>query len=290
LALPFLIFHFEFLIFNSVRSEKPISAVTLQFLLAGFLGGAVAFAHCLGMCGPFALHLAAGRPGPAALARQLLWHAGKTSTYVFLGALVGSLGLSADAVAAPWFQNALAWTCGAVIFASGLSLLGLLPRRLSFNAPAADTGLLPAVFRQFFRQPTNLAAFVLGVVTGFLPCPIILGFLAVSLQSHSVPVAMATMAAVGLGTVWALLLLGLTGSFFQNKFQQKFRRRAAAFAGSVLLLLGLATALRATDTFHHLLGCTNCENRVVPYLFEAPSNSSATPARCPHCEHCEGHP
>ncbi len=255
-----------------LEEQQIISAFALQYVLAGLLGGAVAFAHCLGMCGPFALHLASGRPGRAALARQLLWHAGKTSTYVFLGALVGSLGISADAIAAPWFQNALAWACGAVIFASGLSLLGLLPRRLSFNAPSADTGLLPAVFRQFFRQPTNLAAFVLGIVTGFLPCPIILAGLAYSLRSHSVLVAMATMAAVGLGTVWALLLLGLTGSFFQNKFQQKFRRWAAALAGSVLLLLGLATALRATDTFHHLLGCS------------CAAQSGTSPAHCPHCE------
>jgi hypothetical protein len=264
-----------------------ITAATLQYVLAGLIGGIAAFPHCLGMCGPFALYLAAGRPGPGALARQLLWHAGKTSTYVFLGALAAALGLSADAVAAPWFHKAMFWFCGAVMIASGLSLLGLLPRRLKTEAATAAPGLLPAVFRQFLAQPTGLAAFVLGLATGFLPCPITLGFLALALQSHSVLVAMATMAAVGVGTVWALLLLGLTGSFFQ----QKFRRWAAPVGGAVLILLGLAIALRATDTFHHLLGCSHCANcatvgsaRPCECQLAPAASSSAAPARCPHCE------
>ena len=81
-------------------------AEALNYIWVGLAGGAAAFAHCLGMCGPFALHLAGpgstssavpGERGRAAI-RQVLWHAGRITTYIFLGTLAGFLGESIVAV------------------------------------------------------------------------------------------------------------------------------------------------------------------------------------------------
>jgi sulfite exporter TauE/SafE len=64
----------------------------VDYVWKGLLVGSAQFAHCPGMCGGFALHLA-GRDGQGpVLVRQLLWHAGKTVTYVFLGAIAGFAG------------------------------------------------------------------------------------------------------------------------------------------------------------------------------------------------------
>jgi len=230
----------------------------LTYIGLGLAGGVLAFAHCLGMCGAFALHLSRAPSRWGALGRQLLWHTGKTFTYVFLGAMAGFVGRWAGSASAmPWVQKALAYATGAAMVLMGLAILGLRPRwrrtgtASSGSSAGAGEGLLASLFRQFFREPTPSGALVMGLATGFLPCPIVLGFLALSAQSGSVLTGMATMAAVGVGTLWSLLALGLGG----HALTSRVRRRGAAVAGALLIFLGAATALRGTETFHHLLGC-----------------------------------
>ncbi len=219
----------------------------MHYVWMGLIGGAAAFVHCVGMCGGFALHLSAGRSGRAALARQLVWHAGKTTTYALLGALAGLLG--GAAASAPGFvrvQTVLACLAGAVMLLMGANLLGLLP---AFGPGAPPEGLFARVLRRFFAQPTASAAFAFGLVTGLLPCPVIVGFLALSLESGSVLAGMATMAAVGLGTVWALLILGMTGYAVRSRT----RRWGALVGGVILMLLGAMTILRGAGILHHAM-------------------------------------
>ena len=226
----------------------------MDLIWLALVGGAAAFAHCLGMCGGFALHLARGGGRAAAMGRLLLWHAGKTTTYVFLGALAGFLGASLGVPSGlPWLQNALAWAAGAVMVVMGLALLGLVPLRRKRPAAAdgADEGLFASLLRRFFGEPTAGAALAMGVATGFLPCPIVVAFLALAAAGGSVLMGMAIMAAMGLGTAWSLLALGLTGHLMTSRV----RRWGTAVAGTVVVLLGVATAMRGTEAFHCLLGC-----------------------------------
>lgn len=223
-----------------------------QHLWIGFAGGILAFAHCLGMCGGFVVHLSQEKNRQKMVAAQLLWQAGKLSTYMFLGALTGYAGgfwqiLFLDNVL---LQNLLSYAAGAVILLMGLSLLGLFPVRPSKPGGAAES-LLAALGRRLFTASTPGAALYMGMATGFLPCPIVLAFLAYSLQSGSVLKGMATMGALSLGTTLPLLLLGgvtrLTGLHL--------RSWAPKAGGIILVLLGLCTALRGTSAFHQLLGC-----------------------------------
>jgi len=131
----------------------------------------------------------------------------------------------------------------------GAGVLGILPYR--GRGLIGGEGLLASVFRQFFQRPTPAAALVLGAATGFLPCPIVLAFLALAVHSGSVVTGMAVMAGLGVGTAWSLLVLGLTGQLLTIRL----RRWGGAIGGSVLVLLGIATVLRGTETFHYLLGC-----------------------------------
>lgn len=242
-----------------------------QYLLAGLAGGALAFAHCLGMCGGFVLHLAGSSSQRTSLGRQMLWHAGRTSTYVFLGGLAGFGGLLLGRQMAA-FQNILAYVAGGVMIVLGLTMLGLVPRIRWQVGGGAFAGL----FGPILAAPAGPAAFALGLATGFLPCPIVLAYLALSAQSGSVLTGMATMAAVGAGSVWALLLLGLTGGMLTARL----KKWGVVAGGIVLVLLGMATAMRATDTFHRLLGCQQCDSAQ-----SAPTTpaTQSEPAACPHC-------
>ena len=75
----------------------------MHYVWLALIGGAAAFPHCLGMCGGLAIHLAGGMDRKGVLLRQLLWHAGRIVTYVFLGALAGYFGAVVVSLARwPW--------------------------------------------------------------------------------------------------------------------------------------------------------------------------------------------
>ena len=124
-----------------------------------------------------------------------------------------------------------------------------------------------------------------GLMTGLLPCPIVVGFLALSLQSGSVLTGMATMAAMGVGTVWSLLLLGMTG----YALQARTRRWGAVVGGIVLVLLGTVTILRGTGAMHHLMGHHHAAATMQMEMPEPPATrglSGARPVPRRTCAHC----
>ncbi|MFB3890620.1 MAG: sulfite exporter TauE/SafE family protein [Phycisphaerae bacterium] len=250
-----------------------------DYIWMGLVMGAGSFGHCLGMCGAFPLHLAAGRGVLGNLARQLPWHAGRIVTYVFLGALAGYLGGIIGSPERPWIQKGLTWLAGGAMILAGLAMLGLWPRRAARAADsqaAADRdmaargdGLFASLFRQLFARPTPSGALVLGLACGFLPCGIVWTALALSIKTSSVPAGMATMAALGVGTVWSLLVLGLTGGLAR----QALRRWATAVAGAILIIMGAATVLRGSG----LLGAA------LPHGQGHPASATTTQASAHPC-------
>jgi uncharacterized protein len=225
-----------------------------QHLWIAFAGGILAFAHCLGMCGGFVVHLSQEQDRRKMLVGQLLWQLGRLCSYTFLGGMAAFAGrfVQTTLLQSTQFQNLLSYLAGGIILAMGLSLLGLFP----VAGKGSGGGLLASLSLQcgrLFTQRSPGSALFLGIATGFLPCPIILAFLAFALQSGSVLDGMAVMAALGLGTMVPLLLLGgvtrLTGIHLRN-----WGRQAGAV---ILVLLGIATSLRGTTAFHHLLGCAS---------------------------------
>lgn len=227
----------------------------LASFLLGFGAGIAATPHCLGMCGGFPLHLAKpGARGSAGL-RQALFVAGKSFTYIFLGALAAALGVivlknTRLAGAAP----ALRIAAGAITLIFGLAMLGLrLPRVSGFpfrDAPlksrntereTRETGFVGGALGGLLSNPTPGSAFVLGLGVGFLPCPLPMGMLAVAASGHSVPHGIALMAGVGLGTAPGLLAVGLFGM----GLNWKLRKAGMRAAGVVVAIIGLLTICRA---------------------------------------------
>ena len=224
-----------------------------SYIWIGLAGGALSFVHCLGMCGGLTLYLSRGGNSRTSLGRQLLWHTGRVFTYVFLGALAGfGGGLVHSLSAFSYTQNILSYATGVVIILIGLMLLGV-PTPFLRPRPSVrrEDGLFASVVRRFIEPPSSTGALALGLATGFLPCPIVLAFLAYSANTGSVAAGMIVMAAMGLGTSWSLLLLGMTG----HLIDRRLRQWGAIMAGAVLVLAGLTTILRGTEVFHHVLGC-----------------------------------
>ena len=237
--------------------EQEALHLTALFLL-GFLGSG----HCVGMCGPLILAFPARTGG---LPGQLAYHLGRVTTYTLVGALLGGLGAGlAGGLGGLDTEASLAWTARiqvgfslvAALFLClfGLTKLGLLrePELLSLANPSRIPG-----FRNLSRRlalgpspgPEDrshphaqsrqgpFSLFLLGLLLGLLPCGLSFAAFARSL-SASGPVQGGLMTLVfGLGTLPALLLLGVTAS----RLTATHRRVSDLIAG--MLMIGMSASL-----------------------------------------------
>jgi uncharacterized protein len=185
-----------------------------------FLAGLAGSMHCVGMCGGFACALGADPRGAAATwRRHLVYHAGRLTSYCFLGAMAGQLG--AWLAAGDWqgqgaeasvhaAQRVLACVAGALVLWVGLQFLGLA--RPVANASVGAFGQkLARGLSSLVCAPGAAAPLALGVVNGFLPCPLVYAFVAQAVSTCGAGGGLQVMVAFGLGTVPAMLAMGGLG-------------------------------------------------------------------------------
>lgn len=206
-----------------------------------FAAGLLGSAHCLGMCGAFALSVGSGAAGlGAGLVRQVVYTLGRVFTYAFLGAVVGGLGRTAAAEMSNWI-DALAWlgiAAGMVLAVQGCHSAGWLPARAAKGASAVGC-LAAGSFGGLLRSGLP-GVFVAGLGTGLLPCGLVYGLLALAASRGSVGGGLATMAVFGAGTAPLMMATGMGGSMISLAG----RKRLLRFAAMCLLLSGILAITR----------------------------------------------
>lgn len=197
--------------------------VMTTLLMGGLVGG---FTHCVGMCGPFVLGQAAtrlerqsdptewGRLQGAAL---LPYHAGRLTTYAVLGALAA--GVSARFRAEAWFQNMAAVLLLAAAFLFLVTAFNLLPARWTAFLPRLpEVALRP--LRGLFAAPVGWRGYALGLVLGLIPCGLVYAAL-MTVAATGDPLAAALgMGLFALGTVPALVVVGMGGRFLMTRWRR----------------------------------------------------------------------
>jgi uncharacterized protein len=178
-----------------------VSTPLVTAAAAGFVGSL----HCAAMCGPLAL--AAGMPGGRFDARATgQYLAGRFASYAAVGALMGALGAHAlcrlPVQPAQWIAVAL--VAGAAAW-RGVSLLRA--RRAAASAPVA-IGKRPArpglAARLYARLPRRAGA--LGLVTGVLPCGMLVPAWALAATSARADVGALVMLVFAAASLPGLLL------------------------------------------------------------------------------------
>ncbi|MBV8487117.1 MAG: sulfite exporter TauE/SafE family protein, partial [Planctomycetaceae bacterium] len=149
-----------------------------------FLGGFLGSAHCVGMCGGFAVSIGVGAKSfTANLQRQLVYTLGRVLTYSFFGVVAGYAGfwLSRRVGTLVHVQAALSILAGCVLLLQGLLALGILPRKFLWAVKLGGTPCLAGTFvGPFLTSPGWLNVLLAGVLTGFLPCGLVYGFLSLA--------------------------------------------------------------------------------------------------------------
>jgi sulfite exporter TauE/SafE len=210
--------------------------------VSGLLGS---LGHCLGMCGPLNLMVAAQmrKNDLSALPNFSLYHAVRVLMYVLLGVLVGALGSLLG------LSRQLTTLGGAVSLLLGIAILligaGYLGWLLSFPLEGASRWWNVALSRTLKQGGWGGVA-LLGALNGLLPCGLVYSALLLAASTGAAWYGALGMALFGLGTFPALLALDLGAGALSARFRQGMMR----VAGALMLLVGLQLTLRGGAALH----------------------------------------
>jgi sulfite exporter TauE/SafE len=219
----------------------------LSFFLLLTTGLLTGLSHCVGMCGPlvgaFALRRRAERQEIST--PLLLFQTGRITTYMFLGVALGWLGsLVEGGISLQGWQGGLSVVLGVVMVLLGLSLMGLLPAR-RWPTVMALARPVSGWLKYWLASPHPVAPFALGVVNGLLPCGAVYAMGVLAATSGDPLKGATVMLIFGLGTLPAMLGIGLSAAWLSLRWRTGFYRAAALLVvvvGLQLTLRGLATS------------------------------------------------
>ena len=216
------------------------STLGLNLVLAA--GALTGLSHCAGMCGPlvgaFALHR---RDATGGLATPLvLYQVGRIATYALLGGVLG--------VAGSWARGpivALGWQAGAsvvaglLVAAAGLGLLyGGVHAGRSLLGPLS--GAVSRPLRALLAHPHPAAPVALGALNGLLPCGAVYAMAGLAAVSGDPLRGALLMGVFGLGTLPAMLAMGLFATAAGLRWRVAMQRASAL----VVTVLGVQLVLR----------------------------------------------
>lgn len=220
--------------------------VSIAAYLLIFLGGLAGSLHCVGMCGGFACAIGADPRGRrATITRHLIYNTGRVTAYCLLGTVAGFLGMNLinhyDAGAHPVTaaQRLLAAVSGVLMLFIGMRFLGFF-KRVGHHQLGSIGQLIVPAFRDLLKVPGPAAPLAFGIFNGFLPCPLVYAFVAQAAASGGPLSGVLIMAAFGLGTFPAMLLMGSIGTHIRFDW----RLRGVRIAGVFIVLFGLITLVR----------------------------------------------
>jgi sulfite exporter TauE/SafE len=209
-----------------------------------FLSGLLGSAHCVGMCGGFALTIGVGaRDLVSNVLRQLTYTLGRVLTYSFFGVVAGYAGfwLSLKAGTLVNVQAGLSILAGSLLLSQGLLALGILPRRIFAAKGDGGVPCLAGTFvGPFLAAPGWSSVLLAGVLTGFLPCGLVYGFLSLASSSASVLHGLLTMCVFGMGTAPIMILTGAGGSLLSHSARRHLLRVSAV----CVMITGLISLAR----------------------------------------------
>lgn len=231
-------------------------AVTDWTPVAAFLLGFFGSSHCLVMCGGLAAAIGQQQPDRRMV---VIYNLGRIVTYGLLGLVAGLFGLQ-FLKAVPGLAGVLRTLAGLMLVAMGcyvsqwwmgLTRLEQLGARLWARVQPQVSRLVPV---KNYRQ-----AFVLGGLWGLLPCGLVYSTLAWSIAVADWRQSAVIMVMFGVGTLPAMMTVGLLNQALLQRLRQRGVRRVA---GALIIAMGLWTALtpwvhwghashQATDTEQH---------------------------------------
>jgi uncharacterized protein len=209
-------------------------------MIAGLTLGLVSSFHCVGMCGPLTFALPLRRH--KALYRftaLLLYQLGRIVTYAAVGFLFGLVGRRIYIQGyQQWFSTGL----GVVVLF--MALLYFL-HRYDFHVPFLKGFYVwvQKIISSLLQKVNNLFGFfAMGMANGLLPCGMVYIALITTLSFTTLAGSISFMAMFGMGTLPAMMLVGMAGQFVKPSVRSSMQKAVPWFVvlvGVVLVLRGM---------------------------------------------------
>lgn len=209
-----------------------------EIFISGFILGTISSFHCVGMCGPLALSLPlASYSASKKVLGIILYNLGRVSTYSFLGLLFGFLGRQ---IFIAGFQQMFSITVGVLILC--FFLLSKFRKKSGRFSPNQFYIKVQSLVAGFLRIRNLTGFYLTGLANGLLPCGMVYLAITGAMATSNPWQGMEFMAAFGLGTIPALMLLSFAGfiiSIRARSFIRKLTPYAFLLMGVLLIMRGL---------------------------------------------------
>ena len=205
----------------------------------GLLGG---FGHCIAMCGPlvasYTLYEKDTFSRFSALLPHLLYNAGRITTYVFIGALMGISGSFVNTAGKlSGIQNTAGILAGVFMIVMGLGITGVFKE---IRIMEMHNSLILRMMKNVRESDSSWRYFPFGLLLGFLPCGLSYSVFIGAAATGSMPSAMFFVLCFGLGTIPALLLFGLVLTYLSARIRGWIYRTS----GVVVIITGIYFLVR----------------------------------------------
>ncbi len=222
-----------------------------SLLISAFLIGLLGAGHCAGMCGGFVSAFVLGGGASQRGSRPLHWllnyNIGRVISYMIAGLGAGMLG----SVSLHLFDVATARAVARMLAAFSLVAVGLylsgwpqLLMPLEKLGHRAWAKISPR-FTGLLRVQSSSDALRLGLVWGWLPCGLVYSALLSALTTGDALMGAQVMLFFGLGTLPALLTIGVFATGLKKLRASSFFRRAC---GATVAMVGVYTLVAGA---HH---------------------------------------
>lgn len=202
-------------------------------MISAFIIGFVGSLHCVGMCGPLNLLVLKNSNSLRPTAR---YHIGRILAYAILGILLGFLGESLQIIK---MQQVTAFVLGAGL----LLLYGIPSMRHKIERFYYQSTFYRFIQKKLTSGFAGKGKWILsGFANGFLPCGLTYVAAASAIAIGGLFEGILFMTLFGLGTLPALLLVTLSGTWSARKWKMWIPRAislVAILSGSILIFRGL---------------------------------------------------
>lgn len=226
----------------------PFDPAFSSSYLVAFLMGLFSSMHCVGMCGSIIGTLTLSlSPEIRYNKRKLLplvfnYNLGRITSYTLAGALAGVIETVVTMDMGELHGHRFLQLVSAIIMASsGMYIAGWFPRFAYIEKLGLHFWKQVEPFgRKLIPVKNGTQAFLFGMVWGWLPCGLVYAALTLAASSGAIGRSAITMLVFGLGTLPAVIGIGImTGIFTSLSRMQRFKQAIGLF----MIVLALFAAL-----------------------------------------------
>ena len=185
--------------------------------------------HCVGMCGGILLTQTINRKDnisdkKSSFKIALLYNSGRILSYTIIGGIVGALGSIFSSTIQ--IQSFIKIVAGIFMIISGLHMIGIK----IFNNIR-----LPIFFKKSTCVNNHKNPFIVGYLSGFLPCGPLQTMQLYALSSGSFIMGASSMFVFSLGT----LPIMLSFAYISSRMSKSFNEKIYKYAGVLIIVLGI---------------------------------------------------